>query len=152
MKFKFFYPLFLLLLSISSVVHSEEQGFIVQDIRVTGLQRISVGTVFNYLPVNIGEELLYKNIAPAIRALFKTGFFRDISMSRQGDVLLIEVLERPSIAEIKIEGNDDLKTDDLLTALTSIGLAKGKVFNRQILDKVEQELRRQYFSHGKYMR
>ncbi len=150
MKFKFFFPIFLLLLLISSVVHSEEQGFIVQDIRVTGLQRISVGTVFNYLPVNIGEELLYKNIAPAIRALFKTGFFRDISMSRQGDVLLIEVLERPSIAEIKIEGNDDLKTDDLLTALTSIGLAKGKVFNRQILDKVEQELRRQYFSHGKY--
>ncbi|WP_428353642.1 outer membrane protein assembly factor BamA [Methyloprofundus sp.] len=150
MKFKIFVSLFLLLATISSVVHSEEQGFIVQDIRVTGLQRISVGTVFNYLPVNIGEELLYKNIAPAIRALFKTGFFQDISMGREGDVLMIEVEERPSIAEIEIEGNDDLKTEDLITALNSIGLAKGKVFNRQILDKVEQELRRQYFSHGKY--
>lgn len=150
MKFKLFLSLLLILLTMSTVVHSEEQGFIVQDIKVTGLQRISVGTVFNYLPVNIGEKLLNKNIAPAIRALFKTGFFQDISMGREGDVLLIEVLERPSIAEIEIEGNDDLKTEDLLTALTSIGLAKGKVFNRQILDKVEQELRRQYFSHGKY--
>lgn len=150
MKFKVFLPLFLLLLSLPSIAYSEEPGFIVQDIRVTGLQRISVGTVFNYLTVNIGEKLLDKNIAPAIRALFKTGFFQDISMGREGDVLLVEVQERPSIAEIEIEGNDDLKTEDLLTALTTIGLAKGKVFNRQILDKVEQELRRQYFSHGKY--
>ncbi|BCG64754.1 MAG: outer membrane protein insertion porin family [Methyloprofundus sp.] len=150
MKFKFFLPLLLLCLLISPVVHSDEDGFIVQDIRVTGLQRISVGTVFNYLPVNVGEKLLQKNVAPAIRALFKTGFFHNISMQRDGNILLVAVEERPSIAEIEIEGNDDLTTEDLLTALTSIGLSKGKVFNRQILDKVEQELRRQYFSHGKY--
>ncbi len=150
MKFKFFLPLLLLCLLISPVVQSDEDGFIVQDIRVTGLQRISVGTVFNYLPVNVGEKLLQKNVAPAIRALFKTGFFHNISMQRDGDILLIAVEERPSIAEIEIEGNDDLTTEDLLTALTSIGLSKGKVFNRLILDKVEQELRRQYFSHGKY--
>ncbi|MCK5353630.1 MAG: outer membrane protein assembly factor BamA [Methyloprofundus sp.] len=150
MKLKVFLSLLLVLLSISPIVHSEEPGFVVKDIRVNGLQRISVGTVFNYLPVNIGEELLYKNIAPAIRALFKTGFFQDISMSRDGDVLLIDVQERPSIAEIKFEGNDDLSSEDLLKALTAIGLSKGKVFNQQILDKVEQELMRQYFSHGKY--
>lgn len=150
MKFKLFFAFFLLLLSVSSIVHSEEPGFVVQDIKVTGLQRISVGTVFNYLPVSIGETLLNKNIAPAIKALFKTGFFQDISMSRVDNVLIVDVQERPSIAEIKIEGNDDLKTDDLLSALKSIGLAKGKVFNRQILDKVEQELSRQYFSQGKY--
>ncbi len=150
MKFKFFLPLLLLCLLISPIVYSDEDGFIVQDIRVKGLQRISVGTVFNYLPVNIGEKLLQRNVAPAIRALFNTGFFQNVSMLRDGNVLLIEVEERPSIAEIEIEGNDDLSTDDLLTALTSIGLSKGKVFNRQILDKVEQELRRQYFSHGKY--
>ena len=145
----------IILLSISSVVHSEEdfvtkdieegfvakdieedfvtkdieEGFIVQDIKVTGLQRISVGTVFNYLPVNIGEKLLQKNIAPAIRALFRTGFFQDISMSRQGDVLIIAVQERPSIAEIEFEGNDDLSTEDLLKALTAIGLSQGTVFN-----------------------
>ncbi|NOR81224.1 MAG: outer membrane protein assembly factor BamA, partial [Methyloprofundus sp.] len=151
MKFKFSLSLlFLLLFIMSSAVRSEEQGFIVKDIRVTGLQRISVGTVFNYLPVNIGEKLLEKNIAPAIRALFKTGFFQDISMSREDDVLMIAVQERPSIAEIEFEGNDDLSSDDLLKALTAIGLSKGKVFNQQILDKVEQELMRQYFSHGKY--
>ncbi|NOR80103.1 MAG: outer membrane protein assembly factor BamA [Methyloprofundus sp.] len=150
MKFKFFLSLLLILLFMSSAVRSEEQGFIVKDIRVTGLQRISVGTVFNYLPVNIGEKLLEKNIAPAIRALFKTGFFQDISMSREADVLLIAVQERPSIAEIEFEGNDDLSSEDLLKALTAIGLSKGKVFNQQILDKVEQELMRQYFSHGKY--
>jgi len=148
MKFKLFLSLLLILMS--SAVSSEEEGFIVKDIRVTGLQRISVGTVFNYLPVNIGEKLLQKNIAPAIRALFKTGFFQDISMSRQDDVLLIAVQERPSIAEIEFEGNDDLSTEDLLKALNAIGLSKGKVFNQQILDKVEQELMRQYFSHGKY--
>ncbi len=150
MKFKFFFSLLFVLLSISSVVRSEEAGFVVKDIQVTGLQRISVGTVFNYLPVNVGETLLNKNIAPAIRALFKTGFFKNITMQREGDVLLVAVQERPSIAEIDIEGNDDLTTDDLLTALKTIGLSKGKVFNRQILDKVEQELMRQYFSHGKY--
>lgn len=150
MKFKIFLSLLFILLSISSVVRADEEGFIVKDIRVTGLQRISVGTVFNYLPVDVGDKLLQKNIGPAIRALFKTGFFKDISMHRDGDVLLIDVQERASIAEIEIEGNDDLSTEDLLKALGSIGLSKGKVFNRQILDKVEQELRRQYFSHGKY--
>jgi len=150
MKFKIFLSLLLLLSSFFSVAQSDESGFVVQDIKVSGLQRISVGTVFNYLPVNIGEKLLTKNIAPAIRALFKTGFFQDIAMQRDGNILLIDVQERPSISEIEIEGNDDLSTEDLLTALKTIGLAKGKVFNRQILDKVEQELMRQYFSHGKY--
>lgn len=150
MKFKIFLPLLIILLSMSSLAYSDEEGFVVKDIRVKGLQRISVGTVFNYLPVNVGETLLTKNIAPAIRALFRTGFFQDISMSREGEVLMITVKERPSIAEIEFEGNDDLSTEDLLTALTTIGLSKGKVFNQQILDKVEQELMRQYFSHGKY--
>ena len=149
MKLKFFLSLLVVLLFLSSVAQSKEKGFIVKDIRVTGLQRISVGTVFNYLPVNIGEKLLQKNIVPAIRALFKTGFFKDVSLSREGDDLLVAVQERPSIAEIVFEGNDDLGSDDLLTALSAIGLAKGKVFNQQVLDKVEQELMRQYFSRGK---
>jgi outer membrane protein insertion porin family len=147
MKFKFLFSLLFVLLSISSVVHSDETGFVVKDIQVSGLQRISVGTVFNYLPVNVGETLLNKDIAPAIRALFKTGFFKDITLQREGNVLLVIVQERPSISEINIEGNEDLSTEDLLTALKTIGLSKGKVFNRQILDKVEQELMRQYFSH-----
>jgi len=150
MKFKFFVSLLCLCVFISPVVSGESREFVVQDIKVVGLQRISVGTVFNYLPINIGDTLQQKNIAPAIRALFKTGFFKNIDLQRDGNTLIVGVKERASIAEIEFEGNDDLSTDDLLKALNTIGLSKGKVFNRQILDKVEQELRRQYFSHGKY--
>ncbi len=147
MKYKFL--AFSLALS-SFTAYSDEKDFVVNDIQVQGLQRISVGTVFNYLPVNIGDTLVQKNVAPAIRALFKTGFFQNISFQRENNTLLIAVEERPSITEIEIDGNDDLSSDDLLTALKAIGLSEGKVFNQQILDKVEQELSRQYFSHGKY--
>ncbi|MCI0666998.1 MAG: outer membrane protein assembly factor BamA, partial [Methylococcaceae bacterium] len=126
------------------------ESFTVEDIRVEGLQRISEGTVFNYLPVQIGDTIDEKRSAEAIRALFKTGFFRDVSLSRFGNVLVVSVIERPAIAKIELKGNKDLKSEDLLKALKDIGLKEGQVFNRQILDKVEQELRRQYFSRGKY--
>ncbi len=126
------------------------QAFVVKDIQVRGLQRISAGTVFNYLPVNIGDEFTPQKAAKAIRALFKTGFFKDIALEQSGNVLIVHVKERPSIAKIIIEGNKDIKKDDLEKALNTIGLSEGKVFNRQLLEKVEQELTRQYFSHGKY--
>ncbi|WP_031433279.1 outer membrane protein assembly factor BamA [Methylomarinum vadi] len=125
-------------------------GFVVEDIQVRGLQRISAGTVFNYLPVNIGENFTSDKAGPSIRALFQTGFFKDISLEREGNTLVVNVVERPSIAKIIFEGNKDLSTEDLKKALDSIGLSEGKVFNRLVLEKVEQELRRQYFSHGKY--
>lgn len=125
-------------------------SFVVEDIRVVGLQRISEGTVFNYLPVQIGDTFDLNRSADAIRALFKTGFFKDVRLKRFGNVLVVSVVERPAIASITLEGNKDLKSEDLLKALKDIGLKEGKVFNRQTLDKVEQELRRQYFSRGKY--
>ncbi len=150
MKFKFLLSFFSLLIFISTTVYGEQKEFVVKDIQVVGLQRISIGTVFNYLPVNVGDTLQQKNVAPAIRALFNTGFFKDINLQRDGNTLLIIVKERPSISKIEIEGNDDLSTEDLMKALKSIGLSEGSVFNRQVLDKVEQELSRQYFSHGKY--
>lgn len=137
-------------LALSSQTVQGDEGFIVEDIKVKGLQRISAGTVYNYLPVNVGERFSSEDVAPAIRALFKTGFFKDVKLEREGNALVVTVEERPSIAKIIIEGNKDLKTDDLNNALKKIGLSEGKVFDRQILDKVEQELRRQYFSHGKY--
>ncbi len=137
------------LLFLSSVVQSSA-SFIVEDIQVKGLQRISAGTVFNYLPVNIGENFSMTKVGPSIRALFKTGFFQDIRMEREGSTLVVVVQERPSIAKIIFAGNNDISTEDLQKALESIGLTEGKVFNRLILDKVEQELRRQYFSQGKY--
>lgn len=126
------------------------ESFTVEDIRVEGLQRISAGTVFNYLPVKVGEVFTQSKAPVAIRALFKTGFFRDVRLEKQGNVLVVNVEERPAIAGIKITGNDDISTEDLLKALKGIGLSEGKVFNRQVLEKVEQELQRQYFSHGKY--
>ncbi len=127
-----------------------DDSFVVEDIRIEGLQRISSGTVFNYLPIEVGDRFDNSRSAAAIRALFKTGFFKDVRLQREGNILIIRVDERPAIANISLEGNKDLKTEDLLKVLKGIGLENGKVFNRQILDKMEQELRRQYFSHGKY--
>ncbi len=127
-----------------------DERFLVENIQIKGLQRISAGTVYNYLPVSAGENFAIDKADNAIKALFKTGFFKDISLEREGSTLIVNVIERPSIAKIIFEGNKDLSSDDLTSALKKIGLAEGKVFNRQVLDKVEQELRRQYFSHGKY--
>lgn len=149
MKSNLFSRLLLVCLLASQAIKADEE-FIVEDIQVKGLQRISLGTVYNYLPVNVGEKFSLDNAAPAIKALFKTGFFKDISLEREGSTLIVNVVERPSIAKIIFEGNKDLSKDDLTKALNSIGLSEGKVFNRQVLDKVEQELNRQYLSHGKY--
>jgi len=139
-----------LIFFLMTLVAGAANAFVVQDIQVRGLQRISAGTVFNYLPVNIGDEFTPQKAAKAIRALFKTGFFKDVVLEQSGNVLIVHVQERPSIAKIIIEGNKDISKEDLEKALNTIGLSEGKVFNRQLLEKVEQELTRQYFSHGKY--
>jgi len=126
------------------------EPFVVKDIRVEGLQRISAGTVFNYLPVKVGQKLDTSGSVDAITALFKTGFFNDVSLERDGDDLVVFVRERAAISSIKLEGNQDLETKELLDGLKQIGLAEGRVFDRSLLEKVEQELQRQYFSRGKY--
>lgn len=125
-------------------------SFVVRDIQVEGLQRISAGTVFNYLPVQIGSTISEQDYPLIIRELFKTGFFSDVNLERKGEVLVITVTERPAIAEIRITGNSDISTDDLKKALTGVGLAEGRVFDRALLDKVEQELLRQYYNRGRY--
>ena len=124
--------------------------FTVKDIEVQGLQRIEPGTVFTYLPVTVGDRFDNKRSAEVIRALFKTGFFSDISLRRRGNVLIVVVTERPAIADIKFDGNKDISDDDLTTALKGVGIAKGRVFNRSILERLENELRQQYFARGKY--
>ena len=126
------------------------EPFVVKDIRVEGAQRISAGTVFNYLPVQVGETLDTRGARQAIRALYKTGFFKDVALARDGDVLVVSVVEAPAIADINISGNTSIDTKKLTEALDRIGLARGRVFNRSLLDKVEQELQRQYFGLGKY--
>jgi outer membrane protein insertion porin family len=129
---------------------STQEPFTVGDIRVEGLQRISEGTVFNYLPVNIGDHLDGQRIGEAMRALYATGFFRDVELRRDGNTLLVVVVERPSIAKFEIKGNKDIKTEDLQKSLRNVGLAQGKTFDRSVLDEVKQYLTDQYFSRGKY--
>ncbi len=124
--------------------------FTVGDIRVEGLQRISEGTVFNYLPVNIGDKLDAGRIGEALRALYATGFFRDVELRRDGNTLLVVVIERPSIASFELKGNKDIKTEDLQKSLRNVGLAQGKTFDRSVLEEVKQYLTDQYFSRGKY--
>ena len=125
-------------------------AFVVEDIRLEGLQRITAGTVFNYLPINVGDTVDGTHTAGAVRALFRTGFFRDVRLERDGDTLVVVVVERPSIGSIEFVGNEELKTDDLLSALEQMGVAQGRVFNRSTFDQVEQELHRTYFAAGRY--
>ncbi len=123
---------------------------IVRNIRVEGLQRISDGTVFNYLPVNIGDSLNLQRIQEAMRAVYGTGFFDDVELRWDDGTLIIAVSERPSIESFTIEGNKDIKTEDLEEPLASIGLKAGRTFDQSVLDEVEQSLTDQYFSQGKY--
>ena len=125
-------------------------NFVVKDMRVEGLQRISEGTVFNYLPINIGDTIDSVRIGEAIRALYGQDLFDDIEMRREGDTLIIAVKERPSIENFSIDGNKDIKTEDLMESLRNVGLARGRTFDRSVLDNVEMFLREQYYDRGKY--
>ncbi|HUD96140.1 MAG TPA: outer membrane protein assembly factor BamA [Woeseiaceae bacterium] len=131
------------------VVHAADE-FVVRDMRVEGLQRISEGTVFNYLPVNVGDTLDDQRIQEAIRALYGQNLFDDIEMRRDGDTLVVVVRERPSIEDFTMEGNKDIKTEDLMESLRNVGLARGRTFDRSVLDNVQLFLREQYYDRGKY--
>ena len=124
--------------------------FTVGDIRIDGLQRVAEGTVYNYLPVNIGDHLTPQRVREAIRTLYATTFFRDVEMRREGNTLIVVVVERPSIESFEITGNKDIKTEDLQKSLRNVGLATGKLFDRSVLEDVTQYLTDQYFSRGKY--
>jgi outer membrane protein insertion porin family len=124
--------------------------FVVSDIRIDGLSRISAGTVYNYLPINKGDQLTNDEAQRAIRALYATKFFSDVEFDREGSILVIKVVERPSIAKLTLRGNKDIKTDDLKKGLKEIGLTEGETFDRLALDNVQQELIRQYYNRGKY--
>jgi outer membrane protein insertion porin family len=127
-----------------------QEEFVVRDMRVEGLQRISEGTVFNYLPINIGDTVDAQRIQEAIRSLYAQGLFEDIEMRRDGTTLIVAVRERPSIELFTIEGNKDIKTEDLTESLRNVGLARGRTFDRSVLDNVQQFLREQYYDRGKY--
>ncbi len=136
--------------ALGSHVMAQEGGFVVSDMRVEGLQRISEGTVFNYLPINIGDRVDQLRVQEAIRALYDQKLFDNIEMRRDGQTLIIAVRERPSIEDFTIDGNKDIKTEDLMDSLRGVGLARGRTFDRSVLDNVAMFLREQYYDRGKY--
>jgi outer membrane protein insertion porin family len=126
------------------------EPFVVRDIRVEGIQRTEAGTVFNYLPVKAGETMDDDKAAQAIKGLYATGFFKDVRLEAEGDVLVVTVQERPAIAQIEFSGNKSFPSDKMKDGLKQIGLSEGMIFDRSMLDKAEQEIKRQYLSQGKY--
>ncbi len=122
----------------------------VKDIRVEGIQRTEAGTVFNYLPVKVGETMDDEKASQAIKGLFSTGFFKDVRLEQEGDVLVVVLQERAAIAKIDFSGNSAFPSDKMKEGLKQIGLAEGLIFDRSMLEKAEQEIKRQYLSQGKY--
>jgi len=144
--------LFLLLscLLLAAISVAEEAEFKVEDIRVEGLQRVSAGSVFSAFPVNVGDRVEQRTLAEATRRLFGVGLFTDIALSREGNVLIVTVVERPAISNIEVEGNKNIEDEDLLEGLKLAGLAEGEVFQRSTLERIELEILRSYVAQGRY--
>lgn len=125
-------------------------SFVVEDIEVRGIKKISVGTVLNYMPVKAGDTFDSSDAPKAIKELYKTGFFNNITLLQENNSLIIEVEERPAIAEVNFDGNKELNDDVMKDALKQTGMTKGKIYNPKLLEKLEQELQQLYYSLGKY--
>jgi outer membrane protein insertion porin family len=126
------------------------EAFVVKDIRLEGLERISAGTVYNYLPIAKGDRFEEARSGDILRALFKSGLFKDIRLRAEGQTLILTLKERESISEINLAGNSEIKTDDIIEALKKVGFAKGEVYDDSKMERVVQEMSRQYYSRGKY--
>lgn len=126
------------------------EAFKIKDIRVEGIQRTEAGTVFSYLPVKVGDTMTDESASQAVKALFATGFFKDVRLEVEGQVLVVVVDERPAIASLKFDGLKAFKTEDLTKGLKEVGLAEARIFDRSMVERAEQELKRQYLSQGYY--
>jgi outer membrane protein insertion porin family len=126
------------------------EPFVVKDIRVEGLQRTEPGTVFSYLPVKVGETMNAAKARAALRALYATGFFADVRLDADNQVLVVQVRERPAVAQIDFSGIKQFEPDNLKKALRELGLAEGRIFDRALLESAQQEIKRQYLSQGLY--
>ncbi|GAC1623027.1 MAG: outer membrane protein assembly factor BamA [Nevskia sp.] len=126
------------------------EPFTIHQIRAEGLQRLELGTVLTYLPLSVGDQMTESASRAAIRSLYGSGLFVDVQLQRDGDDLVIKVKERPAITSFKIEGNEKIGGDELNKSLKDVGLTEGELFKRNLLDGVEQELRRQYYANGYY--
>ncbi len=128
-----------------------EESFVVKDIRIEGLQKISEGALLNYLPINIGDILDDVKVKESIRSVYSSGFFKNIEFRQdESGILIISVLERPSIGNIVFDGNKDIKTEDLEDSLNNIGFKVGRTYDPSVLDEIERSMTDQYFSFGKY--
>src|SRR5687768_15136279 len=141
---------FFITVAAAGALAQEFQPFVVKDIRVEGLQRTEAGTVFSYLPIKVGETMNAEKARAALRALYATGFFQDVRLEAEGDVLVVFVRERPAIASIDFSGIKQFEPDQLKKALRELGLGEGRIFDRALLDSAEQEIKRQYLSKGLY--
>jgi outer membrane protein insertion porin family len=144
-----FRPSLLALALFAAQAHAFEP-FEIKDIRVEGIQRTEAGTVFSYLPVKVGEKLTPARASEAIKALYATGFFKDVRLETQGDVLIVSVDERPGIASVDFTGMKEFSKDEMKAGLKQLGLADGRILDQSLLDKAEQELKRQYYNRGMY--
>ena len=124
--------------------------FVVEDIRVEGAQNIEVGTIFNYLPIKVGDAADGALIDESIKALFATGFFQDVEIRRENSILIVVVAERPAISSVDYSGNKDIDDETIETALAQIGVAEGRVFRDPLLDQLVQAIEEQYFAKGRY--
>ena len=129
---------------------SSNEEWVVNDIRISGLQRVSAGSVFNVMPIAVGDTVDVYDLQTTAKTIFKTGQFDDIQLGREGNTLIISLVERPSIASIELDGNKALKTEDLLRGLDDAGLSQGQVFKRSIVNSLALEIQRQYVSQGRY--
>jgi outer membrane protein insertion porin family len=139
-----------LLVALAAAQAHAFEPFQVKDIRVEGIQRTEAGTVFSYLPVKVGDTLTADRAAAALKALYATGFFKDVRLEVQNDVLIVFVEERPAIAQIGFTGMKEFSKDDILKSLKELGLAEGRILDQSLVDKAAQELKRQYFNRGMY--
>jgi outer membrane protein insertion porin family len=124
--------------------------FTVRDIRLVGVQRVEPGTVFGYLPIKVGERLDDQRASQALRALYATGLFNDVRLEVEGEVLVVYLEERPSVATVEVSGSKDISSEQLVKALKELGLSESRIFDRALLDRAEQEIKRQYLARGKY--
>ncbi len=146
----FFTTLTLSSLIFVSNIFSSEEDWVVNDIRLSGLQRVSAGSVFNVMPIAVGDTVNLYDLQTTVKEIFKTGQFDDIQLGREANTLIISLVERPSIASIELDGNKALKTEDLMRGLNDAGLSQGQVFKRSVVNSLALEIQRQYVSQGRY--
>jgi Outer membrane protein/protective antigen OMA87 len=144
-KLKLFFLSFFLSLNLLSF-----EEFLVSDIRIIGLQRVSTGSIFNVIPISVGDRIDSRKSYDIVKSLFSTEQFDDIQIGKDGNTLIITVVERPSISEIDISGNKALKTEQLIESLDGVGIKEGEVYKRSTLERVKSELVRSYASNGRY--